>query len=387
MSDEGVRTPDGTRLGDYDYVLPAGRIARYPADRRDESRLLVVPPGEAPFGHLRFRDLTDLLSPGDLLVVNESRVRPARLLGRKPTGAPAEILLLGPAGGSVGTEASGPASDPASDPVPAPASGPDPRDWVALVRPGGKLKPGRTVEVAPDLTVEILDSAPGGARVVRLHTTGGSVEEAIERHGHMPLPPYLERDDEPLDRERYQTVYARDPGSVAAPTAGLHFTEDLLARIEAMGVRRVAVSLHVGVGTFRPVEADDPADHEMHLEHYVVPPSVVTAVEKTRAAGGRVWAVGTTVVRTLEAAAAGGRLRAGAGATDLFIRPPYPFRVVDALITNFHLPRSTLLMLVAALAGYGRTMDAYRTALEHEYRFFSYGDAMAVLPNPAKQSV
>lgn len=363
MSDEGGRTPDGTRLGDYDYVLPAGRIARYPADRRDDSRLLVVPPGEEPFGHLRFRDLTDLLAPGDLLVVNESRVRPARLLGRKPTGAPAEILLLDP------------------------AARPDPRDWVALVRPGGKLKPGRTVEVAPDLTVEILDSAPGGARVVRLHTTGGSVEEAIERHGHMPLPPYLEREDEPLDRERYQTVYARHSGSVAAPTAGLHFTEALLARIEVMGVRRVAVSLHVGVGTFRPVEADDPADHEMHLEHYVVPPSVVAAVEETRANGGRVWAVGTTVVRTLEAAASSGRLTAGAGATDLFIRPPYRFRVVDGLITNFHLPRSTLLMLVAALAGYRRTMDAYRTALAHEYRFFSYGDAMAVLPNPVKQSV
>jgi len=357
-----ARVPDGTRRSDYLYDFSADRIARYPTERRDESRLLVVPPEGEPYRHLRFRDLTELLRPGDLLVVNESRVRPARLLGRKPTGAPAEILLLAPADQGPDVQAA------------------DPRDWVALVRPGGKLKPGRTVEVAPDLMVEILDSAPGGARVVRLHTAG-SVEEAIERYGHMPLPPYIEREDEPLDRERYQTVYARDPGSVAAPTAGLHFTPELLARLEAYGVRRVAVSLHVGIGTFRPVEADDPADHEMHHEPYFVPEEVVRAVAETRATGGRVWAVGTTVVRTLESAALeDGRLCCGPGTTDLFIRPPYHFRVVDGLLTNFHLPGSTLLMLVSALAGYPRAMDAYRTAVEEGYRFFSYGDAMAVLP-------
>jgi S-adenosylmethionine:tRNA ribosyltransferase-isomerase len=346
----------GTRISDYDYELPDDRIARYPAERRDESRLLVLPPGDAPFEHLRFKDVAELLRPGDLLVVNESRVRPARLLGRKPTGAPAEVFLLGPADGD------------------------DPRDWLALVRPGSKLKPGRVVEIAEDLTVEILDGAPASGRLVRLHCEG-PVEAAIERHGHMPLPPYIDRDDEPLDRERYQTVYARYPGSVAAPTAGLHFTDELLARVEAMGVRRVAVSLHVGIGTFRPIEADDPAEHEMHHETYVVPESVAEAVAKTRAAGGRVWAVGTTVVRTLEAAAEpDGRVRPGAGSTDLFIRPPYDFRVVDALITNFHLPRSTLLMLVAAFAGYERVMDAYRTAVAEGYRFYSYGDAMAVMP-------
>lgn len=366
----------GARISDYDYELPDDRIARYPAERRDESRLL-VPPAEdgAPFRHLRFRDVTELLRPGDLLVVNESRVRPARLLGRKPTGATAEILLLSPANTPRAADGAGIVDGT----PPAAGSGDDPRDWVALVRPGSKLKPGRTVEVSDDLTVEILDSAPGGGRVVRLHTPG-SVEAALERHGHMPLPPYIDREDEPLDRERYQTVYAREPGSVAAPTAGLHFTDDLLARIEAMGVRRVAVSLHVGIGTFRPVEADDPADHEMHHETYFVPESVAAAVAETRAAGGRVWAVGTTVVRTLEAAAGpDGRVRPGPGSTDLFIRPPYDFRVIDAVITNFHLPRSTLLMLVSALGGYERVMEAYRVAVEEGYRFYSYGDAMALV--------
>jgi S-adenosylmethionine:tRNA ribosyltransferase-isomerase len=345
----------GTRISDYDYTLPEDRIARYPAARRDESRFLVVPEGDAPFRHLRFRDVTELMRPGDLVVVNESRVRPARLLGRKPTGAPAEILLLDPAG--IGDE----------------------RDWTALVRPGGKLKPGRRVDIAPGFWVEILDSTSGGGRVVRLHTTG-SVEDALERHGHMPLPPYIDREDEPLDRERYQTVYARQPGSVAAPTAGLHFTEELLARMEAMGVRRVAVTLHVGVGTFRPVDVDDPDEHEMHAEAYVIPPETAAAIERTCAAGGRVWAVGTTVVRTLEAVAAiHGRVLPGAGSTDLFIRPPYRFRVVGGLITNFHLPRSTLLMLVAAFGGYERVLEAYRTAVVEGYRFYSYGDAMALV--------
>lgn len=363
----------GTRISDYDYALPEDRIARYPAERRDESRLLVVPPGEAPLRHLLFRDVTELFRPGDLLVVNESRVRAARLLGRKPTGAPAEILLLGPAGGEGGADAT---ADPTAS---SGGTATDPRDWIALVRPGGKLKPGRTVDIADDLTVEILDSAPGGGRVVRL-VTPGSVEEAIERHGHMPLPPYIDRADEAMDRERYQTVYARETGSVAAPTAGLHFTEALLARLEAMGVRRAAVTLHVGIGTFRPVEADDPEEHEMHHESYVVPQAVTDAVAETRAAGGRVWAVGTTVVRTLEAAAdSAGRVPAGAGSTDLFIRPPYDFRVVDALITNFHLPRSTLLMLVAAFGGYERVMAAYEAAVLERYRFYSYGDAMALV--------
>ena len=316
-------------------------------------------PRAGPFRHLVFRDLTELLRPGDVLVVNESRVIPARLLGRKPTGAPSEVLLLRP------TEDANPD---------------DPRTWEALVRPGGKLKPGRRVVVADDLEVEILDSGTQGMRVVRLDTPGPALA-AIERHGHVPLPPYLARDDEPLDRERYQTVYARVPGSVAAPTAGLHFTPELLAALEARGVRRVALSLDVGVGTFRPVEGDDPDAHEMHGEPWRIDPAAAAAIDAARAAGGRCWAVGTTVVRALETAAdADGRVRAGAGTTRLFIRPGFTFRAVDGLITNFHLPRSTLLMLVAAFAGYERVMEAYRVAVAEGYRFYSYGDAMAVVP-------
>jgi len=343
-----MRRPDGSELSDYDYELPPERIARYPAARRDESRLLVSEERGA-LRHVGFAGVVDLIDPGDVLVVNESRVLPARLLGRKPTGAPAEVLLVRPAD-----------------------AGGDPYVWEALVRPGGKLKPGRTVVVADDLTVDVLDAAPGSGRVVRL-VTGLSVEAALERHGHMPLPPYLGREDEALDRERYQTVYARHPGSIAAPTAGLHFTPEVLDALEAKGVRRVAVTLHVGIGTFRPVDATNLEGHEMHEERYDVPVVTAAAINAARAEARRIWAVGTTTVRTLESAIdAAGRVLPGAGATDLF-------RVVDRLLTNFHLPRSTLLMLVAALAGYDRTIDAYREAIREGYRFYSYGDAMVVI--------
>lgn len=347
--------PDGSQASDYDYDLPPERIARYPASRRDESRLLVLTE-EGHLRHLTFGQVVELFDPGDVLVVNESRVLPARLLGHKPTGAPSEILLLRPA-----------------------AAGADPHVWEALVRPGTKLKPGRRVLVANDLTVEILDSAPGGGRVVRL-VTEDTVEEALERHGHIPLPPYLGREDEPLDRERYQTVYAREAGSVAAPTAGLHFTPELLAALDAKGVTRATVTLHVGIGTFRPVEEDDLARHEMHEESYHVPETTAEAVNAARGRGGRVWAVGTTTLRTLESSVdASGRVMPGAGTTDLFVRPPHDFAVIDCLLTNFHLPRSTLLMLVAAFAGYDRAMAAYREAIRGDYRFYSYGDAMAVV--------
>lgn len=346
------------RVSDYAYELPAGLIAQQPAVRRDDSRLLVIPPS-GPFEHRGIRDLLDLLDPGDLLVVNESRVLPARLLGRKTTGAQAEILLLSP-------------TQPERDPL----------VWEALVRPGRKLRPGAVVDIGDDLRVEILEVVPSGNRVVRLQTDL-SVEEAMDRYGSMPLPPYIEREADAADRERYQTVYARESGSVAAPTAGLHFTDELLHKIEQRGIERAAVTLHVGIGTFRPVEVDDPAEHPMHRERYHVPDAVVEAIERTRARSGRVWAVGTTAVRTLEAAAdPDGAVRSGWGDTDLFIRPPYDYRVVDGLLTNFHLPRSTLIMLVAALAGYGRTMDAYAEAVRERYRFYSYGDAMAVIPAP-----
>jgi S-adenosylmethionine:tRNA ribosyltransferase-isomerase len=358
----------GSRVSDYDYELPPGRIARYPVARRDESRLLVVPRDGGTPRHAVFKDLVELIDPGDLLVVNESRVLPARLLGRKPSGAAAEILLVRPVPDlAPGRIVFGGGFDAGA------------RRWEALVRPGSKLKPGRVVEVSPELSVHIVDGAPGGGRIVELETEL-PVPEALARYGHVPLPPYLERDDEPVDRERYQTIYARVPGSIAAPTAGLHFTPELLEALAARGVARTALTLHVGVGTFRPVEVEDPRAHAMHAEMYEVPPAAAEAIASTRAAGGRVWAVGTTVVRTLEAAAAGtGRVRAGAGVTRLFIHPPYRFRVVDALVTNFHLPRSTLIMLVAAFGGYDAVMGAYRDAVAEGYRFYSYGDAMVVV--------
>ncbi len=356
-----VPSPPLTR--DFDYALPPDRIARYPAPERSRSRLLTLSRSTGALAHRRFDDLDRLLDPGDLLVVNDTRVVAARLVGRKPTGARAEALLLKPArrdarGGPRGGE----------------------RVWEALVRPGAKLKPGRSIRVADDLVVRILDVAPGGRRIVRLESPMPP-EQAIRRFGAVPLPPYLERPAEPLDRDRYQTVYARRDGSAAAPTAGLHFTPELLARLERGGVRRTAVTLHVGPGTFRPVEAEDPSEHRMHAEDYRVPEEAARAYAAARRRGGRVWAVGTTVARTLESAAsARGRIEAGSGTTRLFVCPPHEFLAVDALITNFHLPRSTPIMLVAAFAGLEAVREAYRSAVERGYRFYSYGDAMAVVP-------
>jgi S-adenosylmethionine:tRNA ribosyltransferase-isomerase len=318
---------------------------------------LVVPRDGSALEHRVFKDIVQLFRTGDVLVVNESKVMPARLLGRKPTGAPSEILLIRPA--VTGSD--------------------DPKVWEALVRPGGKLKPGRVVVVSDELSVEIVDSTPDGGRIVRL-ITELTTKAALDRFGHVPLPPYLDREEEALDRERYQTVYARVAGSIAAPTAGLHFTVDVLDALQAMGVERVAVELQVGVGTFRPVESDDPTEHDMHEEYYFVSPEAAERINEGRAAGGRVWAVGTTVVRTLETLAReDGTVEAGYGRTRLFIQPGFAFRAVDCLITNFHLPRSTLLMLVAAFAGYERMMTAYEEAIREGYRFYSYGDAMVVL--------
>jgi S-adenosylmethionine:tRNA ribosyltransferase-isomerase len=317
---------------------------------------MVIDRAAGTITHRTFTDLPDLTAPGDLMVVNRSRVVKARLLGiRVGSGAPAEIFLLQPLG--------------------------DGR-YEAMVSPGGKLKPGRVVQVAVGFTVEILEVTERRTRIVRLQAAAPfeGVEQAVDAHGHIPLPPYIERADDAADLDRYQTVYAREPGSVAAPTAGLHFTPELLAALDARGVRRGEVVLHVGAGTFKPVETADPADHLMHEERYVVPDATAQALIDTRAAGRRVWAVGTTSVRTLESAAEPARtVRAGAGETRIFLRPPAHPRVVDALVTNFHLPRSTLIMLVAAFAGYDLTMRAYHEAIAERYRFYSYGDAMAIL--------
>lgn len=341
------------RTSDYDYPLPPELIAQAPADRRDQSRLMVVERDGGRISHRAFPDLVELVRPGDALVVNETRVFPARLLGRRPGGGEAEVLLLHPE--------------------------PEPMVWQALVRPGAKLRAGRRIRIADGFAVEVLDVLPGGERLVRLHTDE-PLADALERHGQIPLPPYIRRPSEAEDRERYQTVYAATDGSVAAPTAGLHFTPDLIARLEAGGVEVVRLLLHVGVGTFRPVEADEPGEHRMHREWYRVGEDAAARINALRAAGGAVWAVGTTTVRTLETVAGeDGRVHAGEGWTDIFIRPPYRLRAVDRLITNFHLPRSTLLMLVSALAGYELTMEAYRAAVEERYRFFSYGDAMAIV--------
>jgi S-adenosylmethionine:tRNA ribosyltransferase-isomerase len=342
----------GDKTSDYDFELPPDRIAQQPLDRRDASRLMVVDRDAGAIRHATFRDIIELIAPGDVLVVNRTRVLRARLLGTRASGAPAEILLLKPLG--------------------------DAR-YEAMVSPGGKLKPGRRIQIAPDFAAEILEVTDRRTRIVRLESDL-ALDDAIERYGHIPLPPYIERADVPSDAERYQTVFARESGSVAAPTAGLHFTDELLAALTARGVARAEIVLHVGAGTFKPVEVDDPSDHVMHEEWYSVSAETARTINDRRAAGGRVWAVGTTSVRTLESAAADdGTIRVGEGETRIFIRPPYRFRAVDRIVTNFHLPRSTLIMLVAAFSGYELTMRAYRAAVDTGYRFYSYGDAMAVL--------
>jgi S-adenosylmethionine:tRNA ribosyltransferase-isomerase len=344
------------RTSAFDYPLPHELIAYHPAEKRDESRLLVLDRATGGIRHLRFHDLASLFADGDVLVLNETRVIPARLLGAKPTGAQAEVLLIRPSPGSL-----------------------DPTLWEALVKPGSKLKPGTLVRIADDMDVEIVRGIEHGGREVRI-VSPLPVSEAIAKHGRIPLPPYIEREPTEADAERYQTVYAAVPGSVAAPTAGLHFTPALLAKLESAGVEPVRLVLHVGPGTFRPVETDDPAGHDMHAEDWRIPETAARALEAARARGGRIWAVGTTVVRTLESAAReDGRVRAGHGSTRLFIRPGYRFRVVDRLITNFHLPRSTLLMLVSAFGGHAAVMAAYAEAIRERYRFYSYGDAMAIL--------
>lgn len=360
----------GTRLSDYDYDLPSELVASYPTERRDQSKLLVVSKRGSTQRHLMFRDLVGLLRSGDVLVVNETKVIPSRFLGRKPTGAHCEVLLLKPWAEPINSFVSDLNVDESESLF-------EGKVWEALVRPGGKLKPGRMVEISNDLHIEILDMLPGGNRLVRL-ISEDSVEKSLEKYGRMPLPPYLNREEEPIDRDRYQTVYSKTPGSVAAPTAGLHFTPSLLDEIDLKGIQRVPITLDVGVGTFRPVETIELEKHHMHTESYVIPTSTAAVVNKAKSEGRRIWAVGTTVVRTLESAEKGGVVMPGPGETDLFIRPPQECVMIDGLITNFHLPKSTLMMLVASFCGYETLRKAYLEAIREEYRFYSYGDAMAI---------
>ena len=347
------------RTSDFDYTLPPSLIAQEPLPDRAASRLLVLDRASGSIRHARFPDLVELVAPEDVLVLNVSRVIPARLRGmrdagrgRRGSGGKAELLLV--------------------------RELPD-GTWLAMGHPGGKLKPGRTVRFGVESAAEIVDVLGGGLRRVKFT---GSLDAAatLATYGEVPLPPYIRRPPRPEDRERYQTVYAEHDGSVAAPTAGLHFTPELLARLRAKGVAVAEVDLHIGPGTFKPVEVDDLADHPMHAEWYRVGDETAELINGRRRAGGHVWAVGTTVVRTLETVAApDGTIRSGAGDTSLFIHPPYTFRAVDRLLTNFHLPRSTLLMLVCAFGGYENVMRAYGEAIDRRYRFYSYGDAMAVV--------
>jgi len=355
-------------VADFDFDLPADLIAQAPPVRRGASRLLVLDRATGATERAVVSELPRLLEAGDLLVVNDTRVFPARLLGRRdPSGGAVECLLLGRA-------------EDAQHPQPEAAVA----LWDALVHPGQKLKPGRRFACEGHGIVlhgEILEMHTFGRRTIRLWTDGAaSVDDAIDRLGHVPLPPYIHRPDDEGDRDRYQTVFARARGSVAAPTAGLHFDTAILEALAARGVERVAITLHVGYGTFKPVRVDQVEDHTVDPEHFEIAEDVAGRIDAARAEGRRVVAVGTTTTRALETAAlaGGGPVRSGRGVSRLFIYPGFRFQVVGGLVTNFHLPRSSLLMLVSAFAGRERVLAAYREAVEHRFRFYSYGDAMLI---------
>lgn len=335
------------KKSDFYFDLPEKLIAQTPIAQRDHSRLLHVDKVTGELEHRHFFDLPEYLDEGDCLVLNDSRVLPARLIGCRPTGGSIELVLLRDLG--------------------------DGR-WECLSRPGRKTKPGTEIIFGNgELTATVESVAEGGNRIVKFHYEGIFLE-TLERLGKMPLPPYIK--EELSDSERYQTVYSKELGSAAAPTAGLHFTEELLDAIRAKGVRVCFVTLHVGLGTFRPVKEDEIEDHEMHSEFCIVPEETARIVTETKRNGGRVFAVGTTSCRTLESFAADdGTLAPSSGWTDIFIYPGYRFKCIDALVTNFHLPESTLIMLVSALAGRENVLNAYKVAVEKEYRFFSFGDA------------
>lgn len=333
---------------DFDYDLPKELIAQTPVEPRDSSRLLVMDKNTGELEHRHFYNLPEYLKPGDLLVFNDTRVIPARLHGFKPTGAHVEVFLL---------------------------TRKNATDWEVLVKPGKKLQKGAQIKFSDELSCEILDTTDFGGRIARFHYDG-IFEEILDRLGETPLPPYIH--EKLKDKERYQTVYNRERGSAAAPTAGLHFTKELLKKIKDMGVEEVFVTLHVGLGTFRPVNESRVEDHKMHKEFYTVSQEAADAINKAKREGRRIIAVGTTSVRTLESAGASGEMKAGGNWTNIFIYPGFQFKFVDALVTNFHLPQSTLVMLVSALSSRERILHAYKVAVENKYRFFSFGDAMFI---------
>ena len=342
------------KVSDFDFDLPPKLIANYPTAQRTQSRLLVVEGGEGVLSHKSFADIYDLINENDLLVFNNTKVVPARLFAKKESGGKLEILFERMI---------------------------DAHTFLAHVRSSRSPKQGSKILIeSADNSVQELEMMGRRGALFILHTKTLEVFDLLEKHGHIPLPPYIERSDEALDQNRYQTVYADRPGAAAAPTAGLHFDDDLIERLRNKGVATTFVTLHVGAGTFQPVKVDDIKDHEMHSEWIEVKQEVVDQVLKTKAKGGRVICVGTTSVRSLESASQSGELKAFTGDTDIFIYPGYNFKSVDALITNFHLPKSTLLMLVSAFSGKDNMLAAYNEAVKKEYRFFSYGDAMFLNP-------
>lgn len=343
-------------INEFDYHLPEELIAQKPADKRDASRLLVVHRDTGMVEHKHFYDVLDYLNPGDCLVMNNSKVLPARLFGTKAeTGAKIEFLLIKRLHDDV---------------------------WETMVRPGKRLKPGDSVIFSEDFKADILDYGDDGTRIVEFHYTGIFMER-LEELGKMPLPPYIERESVLEDKERYQTVYCKEEGSVAAPTAGLHFTEDLLQKAKNKGIRIAYVTLHVGIGTFRPVKCENIEEHQMHFEEYEITQENADIINETKASGGRIISVGTTSTRTLESAAVQKEgsyvVEAKSDSTGIFIYPGYEFKIIDSLITNFHLPKSTLLMLISALYDREEILKVYNIAVEEKYRFFSYGDAMLII--------
>jgi len=341
---------DQLKLSDFDFDLPEALIAQEPAAQRDQSRLLALRRSVDGMEHRIFSDIEHYLMPGDLLIVNDTKVFPCRLSAQKPGGGKAEIFLL---------------------------SEKSPNLWDALVKGGAAA--GKRLSIAANISAEVTGEGPDGIRTIRFHGID-DIRQVLADLAKTPLPPYIKREPSDVDRDRYQTVYAAKEGAVAAPTAGLHFTPELLGKIKAKGVQVAAVTLHVGPGTFQPVRVDVITRHRMLGEHYTITAPVAGTINNARAEGRRVIAVGTTSVRTIETAAReDGTVIAGTGSSELFIYPGYRFKVIDGIITNFHLPKSTLLMLVSAFAGRERILSAYRTAVEEKYRFYSYGDAMAIL--------
>ena len=337
------------KLTDFSYELPKELIAQHPAEPRDHARLMLYDRKTGAVEHKHFYDLVDELRAGDVLVFNDSKVIPARLYGKRvPTGGKVEVLLLTPVGED---------------------------RWEVLVKPGKKALPGTTIEFPGGLQAEVLDRTDFGGRVVHF-TYDGVFDDIIDKIGEMPLPPYIHEKME--DPNEYQTVYARERGSAAAPTAGLHFTDELLQKIRDKGVEEVFVTLHVGLGTFRPVEEENIEDHQMHSEFYSITPEAADAINRAKAEGRRIIAVGTTSIRTLESAGTTGKLKAGSGWTNIFIYPGFTFHIVDALVTNFHLPESTLLMLISALSTREQILHAYEIAVKEKYRFFSFGDSIFI---------